>query len=193
MDLYLIRHGESTFNAAGRAQGHLNSRLADRGRAQARAVGQRLAENHCEAIYASIMDRSLETARIIAQHHDLDVRGRKGLCGIDLGLDAGRSQDAIGDEVRQAEQNDQYWTPRGGEDPAAFHERITRVIDRITRRHEDDIFIIGHAGIIRTYLVRYRPENVYSAYEIPQDNCAVNIINVDEQKPFSINDTRHRK
>lgn len=191
MDLYLIRHGESTFNAAGRAQGHLNSRLTDRGREQARAVAQHLTEHSFEAIYASIMDRSLETARIIAQHHDIDVRARKGLRGIDLGLDAGRSQDAIGAEVEQAEAQDRYWTPRAGEDPDAFHDRITRIIDRIVDRHNDDICIIGHAGIIRTYLVRYREEDAYSAYEIPQENCAVNIINIEAQHLERVNHTEH--
>lgn len=191
MDLYLIRHGESTFNAAGRSQGHLNSRLTNRGKQQARAVAHRLADHRFEAIYASIMDRSLQTARIIAQHHDTDVRGRKGLRGIDLGLDAGRKDEEITEAVRQAEQEGRYWTPRRGEDPETFHDRITRVIDRIVRRHDDDICIVGHAGIIRTYLVGYRNEGVYSAYEIPQDNCAVNIINVEAQDLYCVNDTEH--
>jgi broad specificity phosphatase PhoE len=191
MDLYLIRHGESTFNAADRSQGHLNSRLTGRGREQARAVGRHLADHRFGAIYTSIMDRSLETARIIAQHHDTDVRGRKGLRGIDLGLDAGRTEEEISAAVQEAEQDGRYWTPRGGEDPETFHERITRVIDRIVRRHDDDLCIVGHAGIIRTYIVRYRDEDVYSAYEIPQDNCAINIINVEAQDLYCVNDTEH--
>jgi len=193
MDLYLIRHGESTFNAQDRSQGHLNSQLTDRGRDQAHAVAERLADASFGAIYASIMDRSLTTARIIAQHHDADVRGRSGLRGIDLGLDAGRNDEEIAEAVRQAEEDGQYWTPRAGEDPATFHDRITRVIDRIIRRHDDDICIVGHAGMIRTYLVRYREEDVYSAYEIPQDNCAATIINIEAQEIEQVNNTEHHR
>lgn len=191
MDLYLVRHGESTFNAQQRTQGHLNCPLTDRGREQARAVAERLAKNRFGTIYASIMDRSLETARIIAQHHGNTVRGRRGLRGIDLGLDAGLPERRIQENVQQAEENGRYWKPRGGEGPKTFHNRITRIIDRIIDRHDIDICIVGHAGIIRTYLVQYREEDIYSAYEIPQDNCAVNVINVATETLASVNDTDH--
>jgi len=42
--IYLFRHGETHWNAEKRAQGYLDSPLTPAGRAQAEAMGRRLAE-----------------------------------------------------------------------------------------------------------------------------------------------------
>ncbi|MGH6997837.1 MAG: phosphoglycerate mutase family protein, partial [Phenylobacterium sp.] len=40
--IYLVRHGQTHFNAEGRMQGHLDSPLTALGRAQASAIGRLL-------------------------------------------------------------------------------------------------------------------------------------------------------
>ncbi|MEX0807778.1 MAG: histidine phosphatase family protein [Dongiaceae bacterium] len=75
--LYLVRHGETIWNAAGRYQGRLDSPLTERGRAQADAVGWLLAKTLDASerplrSYASPADRALETAAIMARHVPLD-------------------------------------------------------------------------------------------------------------------------
>ncbi len=66
--LYLLRHGETEFNVAGRLQGQRDSPLTARGRAQARAHGALLktliAEPEAWRVVASPLGRTMDTARL---------------------------------------------------------------------------------------------------------------------------------
>ena len=67
--IYLVRHGQTEFNAVGRIQGQLDSALTLKGAAQGRAVGLRLAGligSTAFRIYTSPLGRAQDTARIIA-------------------------------------------------------------------------------------------------------------------------------
>jgi broad specificity phosphatase PhoE len=69
--IYLIRHGETEWNRAGRMQGQLDSPLTERGQTQARAVGETLAEltggGDGLALVASPLGRTMATATLIAE------------------------------------------------------------------------------------------------------------------------------
>jgi len=69
--LYLVRHGETDWNAARRVQGSTDIPLNDTGRAQARRTGRLLSSRRWDAIVASPLSRALETAEIIADEIDL--------------------------------------------------------------------------------------------------------------------------
>src|SRR5262245_52591754 len=60
----VVRHGQSTWNAHGRWQGHADPPLSHFGRAQARAAAQ--AVGPVDAVIASDLDRAVESATIIA-------------------------------------------------------------------------------------------------------------------------------
>ena len=66
-EIYLVRHGETEWNVAGRFQGKLDSRLTKRGVAQAKAYGRRLAAVAAEidTLVASPLGRVRETTSII--------------------------------------------------------------------------------------------------------------------------------
>ena len=66
-EIYLVRHGETEWNAAGRFQGKLDSRLTKRGLAQAEAYGRQLAAvaADIDALVASPLGRVRETTAII--------------------------------------------------------------------------------------------------------------------------------
>ncbi|MGR4892570.1 histidine phosphatase family protein [Sphingopyxis sp. LARHCG72] len=67
-EIYLIRHGETAWNAAGRFQGKLDSPLTDTGVKQARACGERLAALgiRFDTLIASPLGRTRQTASIVA-------------------------------------------------------------------------------------------------------------------------------
>ena len=74
----IIRHGETEWNHAMRFQGHGDSPLTARGRAQARAIGKRLAPMSIDCLISSDLGRARETAGIIAQAtgHAVQPEGR---------------------------------------------------------------------------------------------------------------------
>ena len=62
----LIRHGETEWNIQNRVQGHGDSPLTPKGREQTRALGQRLQHTPMDAVFASDLGRTQETAAIIS-------------------------------------------------------------------------------------------------------------------------------
>jgi len=67
-EIYLVRHGETEWNAQGRFQGKLDSALTDTGVKQAEAIGRRLAGLGLsfDAFVTSPLGRTRQTATIIA-------------------------------------------------------------------------------------------------------------------------------
>ena len=69
--IYLVRHGETEWNRAGRMQGHLDSPLTERGRDQARRIGLLLRDLITEpetcTMVVSPLGRARQTAGIIAE------------------------------------------------------------------------------------------------------------------------------
>jgi broad specificity phosphatase PhoE len=65
---YLVRHGETEWNAIARMQGQLDSPLTARGREHARGSGELLARLGVDAVFASPLGRVRETLAILAEH-----------------------------------------------------------------------------------------------------------------------------
>lgn len=83
--LLLIRHGQTTYNATGRMQGHLDTELSDVGYSQARAAADLLEGKDITAIVSSDLIRARETAEIIARRLGLEASVDKRLRETHLG------------------------------------------------------------------------------------------------------------
>ena len=71
--LYLVRHGETFDNERQIMQGQTPGELNSTGIRQAETLSQQLADVHFDAIVASDLWRSIQTARIVAEPHQLEV------------------------------------------------------------------------------------------------------------------------
>ena len=71
--LYLTRHGETVDNANQIMQGQVQGQLNEAGIRQAEALRDRLAALRFDAFVASDLKRAIDTARIVAAPHGLDV------------------------------------------------------------------------------------------------------------------------
>src|ERR1041384_6184775 len=94
--LLLIRHGENDFVKTGKLPGqsagiHLN----ERGQKQAQALSDALKEVPIKAIYASPLERALETAEPIAAPHNLQIIQEPNLKDADVGKWQGKSLKAL--------------------------------------------------------------------------------------------------
>jgi probable phosphoglycerate mutase len=79
----LLRHGQSTWNAAGRWQGQADPPLSALGEEQARAAARALAP--IDVIVASDLARARQTAEIIAEVHGLVIQVDRRLREVDMG------------------------------------------------------------------------------------------------------------
>ena len=87
--LLLIRHAESSWNVAGRWQGHGDPPLSDRGRVQANALARELARETIDVLVSSDLRRAAETAAILGQARGLPPELNPGVRELDPGDWAG--------------------------------------------------------------------------------------------------------
>ena len=90
--LLLIRHGENEFVKTSKLAGQLPGvHLNERGNQQAAALAESLKEVPLTAIYSSPLERAIETAEPIAEHHKLELQLRTDLMDNDIGDWQGRT------------------------------------------------------------------------------------------------------
>ena len=134
-EVYLLRHGETVWNAEGRLQGALNSPLTARGVAQAQAQGRILARRDLDGFRAisSPLGRTIETAGLavapLMERIETDVRLRE----IEVGEWSGRQRDSLGipydPNVPSGETLALYESAPGGEGLARLEARCQDFLD----------------------------------------------------------------
>jgi len=72
----MVRHGATVLSAEDRFAGATDVALSDDGREQTRRLAARLNDDNIKAVYASSLGRIIETARILAEPHKLQVQSR---------------------------------------------------------------------------------------------------------------------
>jgi broad specificity phosphatase PhoE len=117
LHLLLTRHGLTTAGSRAVLGGQLDVGLTDEGRAQARALADRLAGIRIDRVISSPMQRALETAQVIATGRPVEVDDR--LREVDYGRWEGLTSaeiDAHDPELRERWERDPVAThPPGGE------------------------------------------------------------------------------
>ena len=88
--LYLVRHGETIDNANQIMQGQTQGQLNENGIKQAREFSEQWKDKSIDVILASDLKRSIDTARIIAEPHHLEVQTTPLLRERDWGSFTGR-------------------------------------------------------------------------------------------------------
>jgi broad specificity phosphatase PhoE len=152
--LYLIRHGATPLSAEDRFAGSANVFLSDEGRSQIEHLAQRLANDNINAIYASPLDRTMETASIIAKHHNIKPIAREGLREIDHGHWEGLSRDEVKEgfpgEYEAWEEDPFTFAPENGESGIAVLARALPVIREVVVNHKDgNVVVISHKATLR--------------------------------------------
>lgn len=155
--LYLIRHGATQLTAEDRFSGAANVFLSEEGRAQAERLALRLADDEIAAVYASPLDRTVETAEILARPLGLSITLRDGLREISHGHWEGmtrRDVEAQFSEEYIAWETDPFtFAPDGGESGISVLARALPVIREIVVGHQDkNVIVVSHKATIRLVL-----------------------------------------
>lgn len=151
--LYLVRHGESEANAAGRFAGQNDSPLTARGREQAESVARFLRNVRFDRVISSDLSRARDTAAAIARLQGRDVEVVPDLREIDVGDAEGKAFEEMRSRPDYTPDGFLQWP--GGESLEAAATRARRAIDRIVAESPGKtVCIVGHGGIARI-LVSY--------------------------------------
>ena len=152
--IYLVRHGATALAEEDRFAGASEVPLSDEGRRQVEALAERLHGDTLDAVYASPLGRTIETARVIGAPHGLELRQEPDLREIDYGRWEGLTRDEV--ERDFAEEYDAWQedpltvAPEGGESGLQVLARALPVMRRIVQQHRHrSVLVVSHKGTNR--------------------------------------------
>ena len=154
MLIYLLRHGQTEYNAQKRYQGQRDIPLSPEGAAQLRR-----ADFDPDVVYVSTLQRTSQTARILFPEAKLvPVDGLKEMC---FGSFEGRNfieMEHDPDYLAWVNANCESPCP-DGETKAVFSERVCRafaaLVDRAIADGEETLVILAHGGTQMAAMERY--------------------------------------
>ena len=151
--LNIVRHGETVWNHEMRFQGHGDSPLTERGRAQARAIGQRLKSMAIDTLISSDLGRTQETAALITEYTghavQLDPRLRERHYGVLEGLNLTEilaKHPGVYHELI-AEKPD-YQIPEGETHRQHYHKNIRVIEEWADQKPGATALLVAHGGVL---------------------------------------------
>jgi 2,3-bisphosphoglycerate-dependent phosphoglycerate mutase len=199
VELLLIRHAEATPDpgaALERAE-YRNMPLSTRGRAQARAVGARLAKAKLSTIYSSPLKRAAETAKAIANATKRAIAYDERLREVEIGsLDEPHHPAEFGahlDRLAELAITHGGWSQiEGTESSASIRERMRAATFAIADGHAGQrIAVVSHAGAINAFFAD--AIGLKSDFFFPAGNTSISVVRVRGEKllVIGLNDVAH--
>ncbi|AWG84076.1 histidine phosphatase family protein [Vibrio parahaemolyticus] len=174
--IFVLRHGETEFNADKKLQGHCNSSLTSKGSDQARRVGTTLkqyVENRPFRVYSSTLGRALQTSQIVCEelnysYENLNKDPR--LKEFSLGEWEQRTIPSLEQEIPNLlAQNDWYLQAPNCETYESVRERLSSWLSDVA--HDEDIVVVSHGltGIVLRGLLLGMDYTQVWQQDLPQD------------------------
>ena len=189
MKIYVIRHGQTLWNAQGRLQGAADIPLNYNGTRLARITGQALKEVPFFCCFTSPLKRARDTASLILEGRDVPIFQEERIREISFGEWEGQDmanlpQDML-DNFFHHPQN--FKEPAGGESFTHLQNRTKEFFYELASREDfqdKTILVSTHGCAMRAFL-----QNVYKDPSLENfwhgrvpPNCGVNIIEINQGK-----------
>lgn len=177
-DLYLMRHGQTVWNAQGRMQGRLDSPLTALGVEQAKRQAELVAEITAHRV-SSPQGRAQQTAEIVFGNKDFTTDER--LCEIDVGEFTGEMIENL--RLRQPEfftgtRIDWYNRTPNGENFAMLSARAKDFLDNLT----GPTLIVTHRITLRMLRILALGWSISRLEELTVEQGAVHVIKKSEHE-----------
>ena len=186
--IILVRHGHTPTTGKilpGRAKG---LHLSELGKEQASKVATNLSMlDNVTAVYASPMERTLETAKPIASAFGLKVQRNRGLIEADFGKWTGRKLSDLRklSDWEIVQKNPSLFRFPDGESFIEIQSRMVETITRISDKHRGEIVIaVSHADTIKAFLTAMlgTPLDLFQRLHISP--CSVSPVILGNGSPF---------
>lgn len=194
--LYLLRHGQTTYNLEHRVQGHCDSPLTELGRAQAHAAGSWLASSgvRFDRIFSSPLGRALFTARIVREELELgkmagqydvpEVEPVEGLMERSYGPFEGGPAENVPCELWDPGET---LVPYGGEGSAALRERVVSTLTRLMLdTGAENVLAVSHGSATLQFKLAWEAL-ARCPQDVPLGNCCVLVYEFDPRMHAFVN------
>lgn len=191
---FLVRHGV-TSHTGNRLTGWTPGvHLTDEGRAEVEALARWLTGVPFAAVYSSPIDRTLDTARLIAAPHELQVRTRRGLGEVQYGKWTNRP-------IRSLMKTKLWVTVQRFPSAARFPDgetlrevqvRAVGEIEKLAAEHpKGPVCCVSHGDVIKLIAAHYLGVHIDLFQRIVIAPASVSVVSVDPRGPYvlSLNGT----
>jgi len=180
---FVIRHGETVWNAEGRFQGQKDTELNANGVRQAELLANRLAGHKFEAIVTSPLARAAVTARKISDSsgcRNFIIEER--LTEINHGDWEGRLADEIAEKWPELLRT---WHTKpetvkmpgdGGESLEDVRRRAVDAACAIAKQHAGDVLLVSHDAVIKVLLCSWLDAPLSSFWRFQIPNCSITVV-----------------
>lgn len=162
-EVLLVRHGEQHVPdyANGPVGDQFDPPLSERGLHQAKLVGERFSAEHVDRVYASPLQRALNTGREIARHHRIEPIIVDDLREVEIFRDIPREKtvrEALGESlllgIRERMLHEKSWDVYPlSESSFEFRRRVVNAIEGIIAENPGHRIVIAcHGGVINAYV-----------------------------------------
>lgn len=164
----LVRHGATEWNRDHRFQGHHDVPLAELGRQQAERIAYRLRKERMTSVYASDLQRTRQTAEVVAAAGDTPLETTSQLremsFGVWEGLTAKEIQKTYATEWKAWVDDPVHVCPSGGESLEQMAGRVTNFFQAALESVQQEntaggrrtrgptLLFVGHGGTLRALL-----------------------------------------
>ena len=182
--VYLVRSGSTKWDAEGKLVGRKDIGLTDVGLQQAKGADAILGPVDVHDFLASPLSRAVETAEIIARHHDQNPGRDPRLTDLDIGPWQGKAVEEL--ENEQAYQD----LLRGlveafpdGEDLEAARRRTVSSVEQAVgdNESESNIVMVTHCAPIQLILTYYLGMPVGYYHRFVLNPGSVTVLNIDQE------------
>lgn len=169
MKIWLLRHAQSEWNAAGRWQGHGDPPLSETGRREAavraEAVAGEVKGERPLAVFSSDLQRAVETAGFLARVLDTEAIPIPSLRELEVGTWTGLTREEIESEdvdtLVAFESGDPDVRPGGGETRGEIRIRVRAAVEGLAAAHPDcDLVLVVHLGVVRALVPGAEPDHL---------------------------------
>jgi probable phosphoglycerate mutase len=196
--ILLIRHAVNDYVKTGRLAGwtpgvHLN----DEGQAQAAALGERLAAAPLDALYASPLERTMETAEAIRQHHPaLTIQHSAGFGEVRYGDWEGREIAALARRKMWSVVQEYPSRARfpNGETMRGVQNRVVDAVEDLALAHPRQLVaVVFHADLIKMALAHYLGMHLDNFQRIVISPASISTLILGHSRPYiqTMNDVAH--
>ena len=189
--IVFMRHGQAMNNVERRLVGRLpNVPLTENGIKQAQYAAHCIEEMNISRIYASPMQRTMESAQIVAQHNAIPVIQDMRLAEVEVGKFAGCTYDEItsvwGNLTLRFYQNDSMLKEIGIETFRDVKERVQDMVRFILENHRDEnVLLVTHMDPIKAMFSTVLELSAEDLYGVVIETGSINVFS-EYQGRFSL-------
>ena len=197
--ILLVRHGQTAWNREERFRGQIDLPLNDWGLRQAEALGRRIASQwRPAAIYASSLQRTLQTAAGIARACNLRTTVHDGLLDVDYGVFAGLTSDEAAsyypDLARAWQRAPHMVLFPDGEPLSDVRDRAEAALEEIVTNHPDrTVVLVTHVVVCRLLMCAILDLDSSHFWQFEPATASISVFEVSggHSVLLSFNDTCH--